>query len=242
MASVVVAVVVLSEVGEAGDLSSLNPFSSDRIFVLLELMLLLEDDDDEDELEDAVDEELLLLVFAGYFLIGSSESESLLFSSVAIECEEMSVLFEVRRLDPPPAWPPRVAGRRWPPGADAGDLFRFAEVLGVVERGEIAAVAVVPVEGVVLVISPFELPRARLDVFGVVTGVVEVEVEFAVLDGVLVVEVGVDVLLGLLLLWELDEFLLLFRSDLPFFVLLLVRFSAIRSLRTHSSYLVFHPV
>lgn len=93
------AVVVLSEAGEVGDLSSLNPFSSERIFVLLELMLLLEDADDEDELDDAVEDELLLLVLAGHFLIGSSESVSLVLSSVCIERDEMSVLFDVRRLD-----------------------------------------------------------------------------------------------------------------------------------------------
>lgn len=95
----VVAVVVLSEAGEVGDLSSLNPFSSERIFVLLELMLLLEDADDEDELDDAVDDELLLLVLAGHFLIGSSESVSLVLSSVCMERDEMSVLLDVRRLE-----------------------------------------------------------------------------------------------------------------------------------------------
>lgn len=94
-----VAVVVLSEAGDVGDFSSLNPFSSERIFVLLELMLLLEDADDEDELDDAVEDELLLLVLAGHFLIGSSESVSLVLSSVCIERDEMSVLFDVRRLD-----------------------------------------------------------------------------------------------------------------------------------------------
>lgn len=94
----VVAVVVLSEAGEVGDFNSLNPLSSDRIFVLLELMLLLEDaDDDEEELEDAVDDELLLLVLAGHFLIGSSESVSLVLSSVCNDSDEMSVLLEVRR-------------------------------------------------------------------------------------------------------------------------------------------------
>lgn len=95
----VVAVVVLSEAGEVGDLSSLNPLSSERIFVLLELMLLLEDADDEEELEDAVDDELLLLVLAGHFLIGSSESVSLVLSSVCNDRDEMSVLLEVRRFD-----------------------------------------------------------------------------------------------------------------------------------------------
>lgn len=95
----VVAVVVLSDAGEVGDLSSLNPLSSERIFVLLELMLLLEDADDEEELEDAVDDELLLLVLAGHFLIGSSESESLVLSSVCNDSDEMSVLLEVRRLE-----------------------------------------------------------------------------------------------------------------------------------------------
>lgn len=95
----VVAAVALSEAGEVGDFSSLNPFSSERIFVLLELMLLLEDADDEDELDDAVEDELLLLVLAGHFLIGSSESVSLVLSSVCIERDEMSVLLDVRRLD-----------------------------------------------------------------------------------------------------------------------------------------------
>lgn len=98
-ATSVVAVAVLSEAGDAGDLSSLNPFSSDRIFVLLELMLLLDEEDDDDELDEAVDDELLLLVLAGHFLMGSSESVSLVLSSVAIESEDMSVLLEVRRLE-----------------------------------------------------------------------------------------------------------------------------------------------
>lgn len=96
----VLAVAVLSEAGDAGDLSSLNPLSSDRIFVLLELRLLLDDEVD-DELEDAVDDELwLLLVLAGHFLIGTeseSSESSLVLSSVAMDRDEMSVLLEVRR-------------------------------------------------------------------------------------------------------------------------------------------------
>lgn len=82
------------------------------------------------------------------------------------------------------------------------------EVLGVT--------GVDPVVGVA-VMSPLELPRIRLEAFGVVAGVVGP-----------VLEPGGPLLL---------------RSDLLFLVfLLLVRFSAMRSLRTHSSYLVFHPV
>lgn len=70
----------------------------------------------------------------------------------------------------------------------------------------------------VAVMSPLELPRIRLEAFGVVAGVV----------GPALPEPGGPLLL---------------RSDLLFLVfLLLVRFSAMRSLRTHSSYLVFHPV
>lgn len=97
----VFAVVVLSDAGDAGDFSSLKPFSSERIFVLLELRLLLDEVDD--ELEEAVDDELwLLLVLAGHFLIGTeseSSESSLVLSSVAIERDEMSVLLEVRRRD-----------------------------------------------------------------------------------------------------------------------------------------------
>lgn len=241
----VVAVVVLSEAGEVGDLSSLNPLSSDRIFVLLELMLLLEDADDEEELEDAVDEELLLLVLAGHFLIGSSESVSLVLSSVCNDRDEMSVLLEVRRLDEDVCgWPPRVTGRRWPlaPPADAGDLFRAADVLGVVDRGELVVAADV---GVLPEMSPFELLRILLDVLGVVAVAAVADggpdVEFAALAAEDPGGPPVELLLrsrgggAFLLLW-------LLLSDLPFLVLLLVRFSATRSFRTHSSYLVFHPV
>lgn len=129
-------------------------------------------------------------------------------------------------------------GRRWPPPADAGDLFRFEDVLGVVDLGELA---VAGVDGVLPVMSPLEFPRILLDVFGVVAldGGVVVDAP----DGVELVEFvddpgGPPVLLLLfrgggafLLLW------LLLLSDLPFLDLLLVRFSATRSFRTHSSYL-----
>lgn len=202
-------------------------------FVLLELMLLLEDaDDDEEELEDAVDDELLLLVLAGHFLIGSSESVSLVLSSVCNDRDEMSVLLEVRRLEDVFGWPPRVTGRRLP--ADAGDLLRAADALGVVDRGELVVTGVV---GVLPDMSPFELPRILLDVLGVVADVegVAVEeggpVEFAEDPGGPPVE---------LLLLSRGGGAFLFPwllSDLPFLVLLLVRFSATRSLRTHSSYL-----
>lgn len=125
-----------------------------------------------------------------------------------------------------------------PPPADAGDLFRFEDVLGVVDLGELA---VTGVDGVLLVMSPLEFPRILLDVFGVVAVAVGVTVDVAV--GVELVEFADDpggppVLLLLflgggafLLLW------LLLLSDLPFLDLLLVRFSATRSFRTHSSYL-----
>lgn len=97
----VLAVVVLSEAGDVGDLSSLNPLSSERIFVLLELRLLLDEVDD--ELEEAVEDELwLLFVLVGHFLIGTeseSSESSLVLSSVAMDRDEMSVLFEVRRRD-----------------------------------------------------------------------------------------------------------------------------------------------
>lgn len=97
----VLAVVVLSEAGDAGDFNSLKPLSSERIFVLLELRLLLEEVDE--ELEEAVEDELwLLLVLVGHFLIGTeseSSESSLVLSSVAIERDEMSVLLEVRRRD-----------------------------------------------------------------------------------------------------------------------------------------------
>lgn len=89
-----------------------------------------------------------------------------------------------------------------------------AEVLGVTgfEPGVVVVVVVVGVA----VMSPLELPRMRLEAFGVVAGVVGP---------------------------ELPGGPLLLRSDLLFLVfLLLVRFSAMRSLRTHSSYRVFQPV
>lgn len=105
---------------------------------------------------------------------------------------------------------------------------------------DLGEVAVAGVEGVLLVMSPLEFPRILLDVFGVVAiaGGVAVDV---VAVGVELVEFiddpgGPPVLLLLfrgggafLLLWPL--------SDLPFLDLLLVRFSATRSFRTHSSYL-----
>lgn len=128
------------------------------------------------------------------------------------------------------------------PLADAGDLFRLDDVLGVVDLGE---PAVAGVDGVLLVISPLEFPRILLDVFGVVAvvGVVVDEAEGVELFEVVDDPGGPPVLLLLfrgggafLLLW------LLLLSDLPFLDLLFVRFSATRSFRTHSSYLVFQPV
>lgn len=111
-----------------------------------------------------------------------------------------------------------------------------------VDLGELA---VAGVDGVLLVISPLEFPRILLDVFGVVVvvGVVVDDTEGVELFEVVDDPGGPPVLLLLfrgggafLLLW------LLLLSDLPFFDLLLVRFSATRSFRTHSSYLVFQPV
>lgn len=128
------------------------------------------------------------------------------------------------------------------PLADAGDLFRLEDVLGVVDLGEPAVAGVV---GVLLVISPLEFPRILLDVFGVVAvvGVVVDEAEGVELFEVVDDPGGPPVLLLLfrgggafLLLW------LLLLSDFPFLDLLFVRFSATRSFRTHSSYLVFQPV
>lgn len=152
----------------------------------------------------------------------------------------MSVLLEVRRRDEDVCgWPPRVTGRRWPlaPPADAGDLFRAADVLGVVDRGELVIAADV---GVLPEMSPFELLRILLDVLGVVAVAAVADggpdVEFAALAAEDPGGPPVELLLrsrgggAFLLLW-------LLLSDLPFLVLLLVRFSATRSFRTHSSYL-----
>lgn len=111
-----------------------------------------------------------------------------------------------------------------------------------VDLGELA---VPGVDGVLPVMSPLEFPRILLDVLGVVALAVGVAVDEV--EGVELVEDddpgGPPVLLLLfrgggafLLLW------LLLLSDLPFLDLLLVKFSATRSLRTHSSYLVFQPV
>lgn len=126
----------------------------------------------------------------------------------------------------------------WP--ADAGDLFRAADALGVVDLGELVVV-VAGVVGVLPDMSPFELPRILLDVLGVVAtaeggpaeepGPVEFEDPGGPPVELLLLSLGGG---AFLFPWLL--------SDLPFLVLLLVRFSATRSLRTHSSYLVFHPV
>lgn len=183
------------------------------------LTFVLVDEMEIDELDEVVDEVLLVVHF---FSIGSSESVSLVLSgSVGTDREdEMSVLLDVRRpaaaadaeRDEPVAAeePPRVSGLRL--DGVAGDLFR--PTLGVVERG-------VEFPPGPLLCSPFELPRLRLPIFGVLSPAVSVEP--ALEDDACFVDgppaVGV-----------LPE-------DLPFFVLLLVRFSAIRSLRTHSSYL-----
>lgn len=118
--------------------------------------------------------------------------------------------------------------------ADAGDLFRCDDAQGVVDLGELVGADVVLVDELLLAISPLEFPRTRLDTFGVESVVTAIE-EPVVLVGV---EVFSDDNEVLLLPWGVVLFLLLLLlSDLPFLVLLLVRFSAIRSFRTHSSYL-----
>lgn len=120
--------------------------------------------------------------------------------------------------------------------AVAGDLFRFDD--GVDERGELL---VTP--GGFAVMSPLELPRIRFDALGVVAGVDAVAADNVLAEGVVLDEAD-DELLALPPLCGVVAFLLLLLllSDFPFLVLLFVKFSAIRSLRTHSSYLVFHPV
>lgn len=111
---------------------------------------------------------------------------------------------------------------------------------------DLGEVAVAGVDGVLLAMSPLEFPRILLDVLGVVAADAGVDADVAVgveLVGFADDPGGPPVLLLLfrgggafLLLW------LLLLSPLPFLDLLLVRFSATRSFRTHSSYLVFQPV
>lgn len=115
-------------------------------------------------------------------------------------------------------------------------------MFGVDDRGELV---VAGVDGALLVMSPFELPRILLDVLGVVVTGVDVGVDVALAGGFVLPDDdpgGPPVELLLLSRGGGAFLLLLLLSDLPFLDLLFVRFSATRSLRTHSSYLVFHPV